>query len=212
MAYAAEPSFGFPSGHSQKAAAIWGMLGLYRRNRIAMLAAGFIILMIGISRLYLGVHFSTDVLAGWLIGFLILILAFWLDRPISNWVSRTSLRNVFLSAMGIAIAFLGISIYVYSGLINWQVPESWIQLASRGGYIIRKPTVSFWSWNLNAYAGLAASITENLWKFRFTGTTNHKLGSLIGIAVFSFWKLIEHPGKTLQACRTSFVRMVDMEH
>ncbi len=110
MAYAAEPSFGFPSGHSQKAAAIWGMLGLYRRNRIAMLAAGFIILMIGISRLYLGVHFSTDVLAGWLIGFLILILAFWLDRPISNWVSRTSLRNVFLSAMGIAIAFLGISI------------------------------------------------------------------------------------------------------
>ncbi len=95
MAYAAEPSFGFPSGHSQKAAANMGNAGIISAESHCHAGSRFYYLMIGISRLYLGVHFSTDVLAGWLIGFLILILAFWLDRPISNWVSRTSLRMFF---------------------------------------------------------------------------------------------------------------------
>jgi undecaprenyl-diphosphatase len=66
----------FPSGHSMISSALYPMLGVLiaralprRRLRIFAVATGaFLALVIGVSRLYLGVHFPTDVLAGWTIG------------------------------------------------------------------------------------------------------------------------------------------------
>lgn len=64
--------FSFPSGHSMGAMAIYGML-IYavwhtawsvRRKAAFTAALSFLILLVGISRIYLGVHFASDVLAG----------------------------------------------------------------------------------------------------------------------------------------------------
>lgn len=70
-----ETGFSFPSGHSMVAMAFFGLLVWlvwhYERDRTLQLAccAGFslIILLIGISRIYLGVHYASDVLAGFCI-------------------------------------------------------------------------------------------------------------------------------------------------
>lgn len=70
-----ETGFSFPSGHSMVAMAFFGLLVWlvwhYERDRTLRLAccAGFslIILLIGISRIYLGVHYASDVLAGFCI-------------------------------------------------------------------------------------------------------------------------------------------------
>ena len=73
--------FSFPSGHSTVAVTFYGFLAylavcqtknLKKRWLIASLAA-IIILLIGFSRLYLGVHFVSDILAGYLVGFLGLV-------------------------------------------------------------------------------------------------------------------------------------------
>ncbi len=71
------PGFSFPSGHATGAAAI-GVLGAWMLCRwvirrwavqVAVWAATVTaIVLIGFSRPYLGVHFLTDVLAGWLLG------------------------------------------------------------------------------------------------------------------------------------------------
>lgn len=69
---AVETGYSFPSGHSMVAMAFFGLLvwlvWRYERNRTMRLAccAGFslIILLIGLSRIYLGVHYASDVLAG----------------------------------------------------------------------------------------------------------------------------------------------------
>jgi undecaprenyl-diphosphatase len=68
--------YSFPSGHSTAAAAGWGTLalvlfGLTRRwgTRVAMTAGTVaVVLLVGTSRVYLGVHEPTDVLGGWVLG------------------------------------------------------------------------------------------------------------------------------------------------
>ncbi|WP_201738499.1 glycerophosphodiester phosphodiesterase family protein [Thermus thermamylovorans] len=74
----AEPSPGFPSGHAQGAATLWGYLAAAFRRRWLTALAVALIFLIALSRLYLGVHFPADVLGGLAIG-LALVLAFrWL--------------------------------------------------------------------------------------------------------------------------------------
>ena len=68
---ALESTFSFPSGHATVSLAVYGALAvviarrLRGRARLAPLAtAAVLVSLIGFSRLYLGVHFLTDVLAG----------------------------------------------------------------------------------------------------------------------------------------------------
>lgn len=73
---ATETTYSFPSGHSSGSLAVYGTLGFIlarhladRRARIASLAAAALLVgLIGFSRLYLGVHFLTDVVAGFSVG------------------------------------------------------------------------------------------------------------------------------------------------
>lgn len=60
-------SYGLPSGHAQGSAVFWGMLALlFRRPQLAI-ATFLVPLVVGFSRIYLGVHFPTDVFAGWIL-------------------------------------------------------------------------------------------------------------------------------------------------
>jgi undecaprenyl-diphosphatase len=66
----------FPSGHVMASVALWGLLplvvGLFTRNRIlwwgSVAVSGGMILAIAASRVYLGVHWFSDVLGGLLLG------------------------------------------------------------------------------------------------------------------------------------------------
>lgn len=69
-----ETSWGFPSGHSQNAVALWGYAALWLRSPAAWLLAVALPLFIGFSRVYLGVHFPHDVVGGWLAGIVVLVL------------------------------------------------------------------------------------------------------------------------------------------
>jgi hypothetical protein len=67
-----EYGYGLPSGHAQGAVVTWGLLAWHARRRWAWAAAAALMLAIGASRVYLGVHFPTDVLGGWLVGAVVL--------------------------------------------------------------------------------------------------------------------------------------------
>ncbi|MFO7172716.1 MAG: phosphatase PAP2 family protein [Bacillota bacterium] len=59
---------GFPSGHAQGSAAVGATLaGLWRRRWLTALV-GAVIFLVGVSRLYLGVHWPADVAGGWALG------------------------------------------------------------------------------------------------------------------------------------------------
>lgn len=59
-----EPSPGFPSGHAQGAMTLWGYLAVALRRRWLTWLAVILIVLLSVSRLYLGVHFPGDVLGG----------------------------------------------------------------------------------------------------------------------------------------------------
>ena len=68
----AESGYSFPSGHSMVSMAFYGLLiwmvWHYEKNRLLrflfVLALTGIIVLVGVSRIYLGVHYASDVLAG----------------------------------------------------------------------------------------------------------------------------------------------------
>jgi membrane-associated phospholipid phosphatase len=73
-ALAEETSYGIPSSHASDSLAVWGYLA-YSLKKDWLWALGIVVVvMIGLSRMYLGVHFPTDVLAGWLIGLAVIII------------------------------------------------------------------------------------------------------------------------------------------
>jgi len=66
--------YSFPSGHTQTAAS-WSFAFARAKKKSALwVLAGVITLAVGFSRLYLGAHFPSDVVAGALLGFLIPLL------------------------------------------------------------------------------------------------------------------------------------------
>ncbi len=68
-----EESYGIPSGHAQLATAVYLFLAGWIRKRWGWLVAIFMVLAMGVSRIYLGSHFIHDVVAGTLIAILILL-------------------------------------------------------------------------------------------------------------------------------------------
>ena len=70
--------YAFPSGHSAQAMVIWGLVAVLavtgprppgRRVRVAVYGVvAVVILLVGVSRIYLGVHWTTDVAGGYALG------------------------------------------------------------------------------------------------------------------------------------------------
>lgn len=88
----------FPSGHAMTSAAVYLTLGALlmrvadrRATKIYCMAVAMLLAaLVGASRVYLGVHYPTDVLAGWLVGLSWALLCWLLERAIER---RTGLAR-----------------------------------------------------------------------------------------------------------------------
>jgi membrane-associated phospholipid phosphatase len=84
----AAASTSFPSGHALEATA--GLLAMLSfvlpmanraARRIAVVAVALALPAVGISRVALNVHYPSDVLAGWSLGYLYFLLCLWVFHP-----------------------------------------------------------------------------------------------------------------------------------
>jgi membrane-associated phospholipid phosphatase len=138
-AIAAETSFGMPSGHSQNAAAIWGLLATRVKKSWLTIVSVAAILLIGLSRIYLGVHFTRDVLTGWAIGGILIVLFMLLEKPIIHWITKKSLPFQILMAFFVSIVIVALGYGSVALSAGWQLPVDWVQQAMTSGNVIIDP-------------------------------------------------------------------------
>jgi len=89
-----ETTFSFPSDHAQTGGVVfWGYLASRVRRTWFTILAVVMAFLLGASRIYLGVHHPQDVLAGWIVGLVILGVVLKLEPTLVRRWSQMSLRS-----------------------------------------------------------------------------------------------------------------------
>ena len=132
-AYAAEASFGIPSGHAQNAISVWGMVGTYFRKRWVWALTTIVILGISLSRTYLAVHYPVDTVLGLFFGFLLLVAVNRAWNPVAGWAKKQTLaKQIGVAFLG-SLAMLFLGVFVAWMFRDWTLPVAWEQAAKRAG-------------------------------------------------------------------------------
>jgi len=98
--------YGMPSGHAQMTVMVWGAMAYKVRKTWFWLLAVAIVLLVGFSRVYLGVHFPTDVFAGWIIGVILLVVYIVFGEMVGSWLAGLKLGWQLLLAAGVPLLLL----------------------------------------------------------------------------------------------------------
>ena len=121
IALDSETSYGAPSGHVQTATVIYLLTAIRLKRRLVWILAGLGIFLMALSRVYLGVHFWQDALAGFLLGVLVLGGYFvWRERFHDAFANRLLGQRVLTV---IALPLLGALLYGIGLLVIGPLPE-----------------------------------------------------------------------------------------
>lgn len=175
--------YAFPSGHTQAATSFWLGLWLYFRKVWIGVFCAVMIILVALSRMYLGVHWLTDVLGGIFFGVLWVLLI----NALFDWSeARGQSRWLWLAVLPFAVPFLmypdnaplAVSLGAAIGfLAGYQVEQRWIQAEVHG---------SLWLKLARMVLGLAVLLLlkDGLkWVLLF----DEQWANLLRYAVVGFW-------------------------
>jgi membrane-associated phospholipid phosphatase len=163
---------GLPSGHTQGAVVFWGYLAAAYSRRWLWIVAAFFIILIPLSRLYLGMHFPTDLIGGYVIGAGLLIPFLYLQDSITRWVQKMPL----VRQLGLAISLPALMTVLSPGLDKNCIIAAATLMGIAVGFVLEQRFICFetkgtcWRRILRFIVGI--SVIMALWlglKAAFTG-------------------------------------------
>jgi len=125
-----EPSYGIPSGHAQTGVLFWGLVSHSLSRPWVPVAATAVVLAISLSRVYLGVHFPHDVLAGWMIGAVLLAAFIWAGPGLIRWLGARPLVAQIAAAFLLSMAMLAVLLIVHAAIAGVVDPPAWAEQAA----------------------------------------------------------------------------------
>lgn len=146
----AAQGYSFPSAHSTNAATMFGSLAVNLHRRWVTVIAIIIAVLTGLSRIVVGAHYPTDVLAGWLLGAISVLIVQVLQKRIRNTLALYGILVVtaipgffycrstdYFTSMGLLIGFMAGTLlddrYVHFG--NTRKPI-WMAVRVLGGLAV----------------------------------------------------------------------------
>jgi membrane-associated phospholipid phosphatase len=162
-AYSAESSFGRPSGHAQTSVVIWGTIAYFIRQRSMWIIAFLLVFFIGLSRIYLGVHFPSDVLIGWIISVVLLWLLLHWEERFLNWFKKLNILMQLFFIMLVSLSFITLFILIREAVGEDAVLQSWIENAA-----------------------LTAPEAESIDPLSFSSIVSYS-GAFLGMAIGAIW-------------------------
>jgi len=127
QALRATPGFGMPSGHAQGVAALWGAVGWQFHRSWLWALALLVVVMTGLSRVYLGVHSVSQVLVGWIIGGLCIWLVLAAEKAVLVWLRKISLFWQILFATLFVALMMAVSVVMLQLKSDFTVPAVWLE-------------------------------------------------------------------------------------
>ncbi|MHA1688747.1 MAG: phosphatase PAP2 family protein [Promethearchaeota archaeon] len=110
-----------PSGHTMSSMVFWGYTAMKIKRTSMWILSVIIIFLVGLSRIYLGLHWLGDILTGWAVGIIILSLASIAEPTFERLVSRHRITFICgaLAAIGVFLITITDFLYPLSYLYNF---------------------------------------------------------------------------------------------
>jgi membrane-associated phospholipid phosphatase len=131
--------WGFPSGHTQLSATVWGYLAVTFRRRWLSAVAVVVMVLVPLSRLYLGVHDLPDLVGGYAIGFVLLFAFIKLENRCVSWCKN----NHLIALLGIAVSAAATLLAVSPGEAAGCIAAASMLMGYAVGVVLERRYVGF---------------------------------------------------------------------
>jgi len=128
-AYYSVSSFGLPSGGAECSTVLYGYIAVIVRRWWVVLACLLLAALTMLARIFAGVHFVTDVIGGFLLGALFLLLTLTIAPRIEAFGARLRPPARVLVILLLSALPLVMAVPAYLSLAGWQVPADWVAMA-----------------------------------------------------------------------------------
>lgn len=136
-----ETSYGIPSSHASDSLAAWGLISYTLKKPWIWVFSMVLVFVIGLSRPYLSAHFPHDVLGGWLLGLVMLLVFLKYESRVQALWTRKDLNSQIMLGFLLSVGMILIGLLVLALISPYPDPIEWASFSTEARDVSRYITL-----------------------------------------------------------------------